>query len=297
MTRPAWQQLGPTGAFYECPRWHDGRWWVSDFYADRVVRLDENGVLEVVVSLEGDHPGGLGWMPDGSLLVVEMMSQRIRRIAPDGTISRHADLAPYCGGPANDMVVAADGTAYVGNFGFDLNGGGDYATADLVRVSADGTVDIAARGLSFPNGSVITDGGRTLIVGETLASRHTAFTIAADGSLTDRRVWAQVTAEASVAPIAEMVGQIEYAPDGCAIDSAGHLWAADSLHQRCVRIDETGAILEQLDLPSGLSAFACALGGSDGRTLLVTAAPDFDPEARRVAPESVLLMHHVSTAA
>ncbi|KAA1400253.1 SMP-30/gluconolactonase/LRE family protein [Aeromicrobium ginsengisoli] len=297
MTRPAWQQLGPLGAFYECPRWHDGRWWVSDFYDDRVVTLDEDGGSEVVLTLHEDHPGGLGWLPDGSLLVVEMLAQRIRRVAPDGISTLHADLAAYCGGPANDMVVAADGTAYVGNFGFDLNGGEEFVPADLLRVRPDGSVHVAASELWFPNGSVITDGGRTLIVGETFASRHSAFTIEPDGSLTDRRTWAQVAPTTAVAPVAEMVAQVDYAPDGCAIDAAGHLWVADSLHQRCVRIDDTGTILEQLDLPGGLSAFACALGGPDGRTLLVTAAPDFNPEARRVAPESVLLTHRVSTAA
>lgn len=290
MTTTAWQQLGPAGAFYECPRWHAGRWWASDFYADRVVTLDEKGTLQVVVDLEGDEPGGLGWMPDGSLLVVEMTAQRVRRIAPAGSSSLHADLSAYCGsGPANDMVVAADGTAYVGSFGFDLNGGGEFATADLLRVSPEGVVSVAAEGLAFPNGSVITDAGRTLIVGETFASRHTAFTIEADGSLTDRRIWAQVAPEPPVGPVGDMIAACLYAPDGCSIDPAGHLWVADSLYGRVVRIDSSGQILQQLDLPAGLSAFACALGGAGGTTLLVTAAPDFNPDARRVSPESLLL--------
>lgn len=297
MNRPAWQQLGPTGAFYECPRWHDGRWWVSDFYAGRVLTLDQDGAAETVMTMDDDDPGGLGWLPDGSLLVVAMQSHQVRRITADGRSSVHADLEGYCVGPANDMVVAADGTAYIGCFGFDLNGGEEFAPADLLRATPDGAVDVVAKGLGFPNGSVITDGGRTLIVGETFASRHTAFTIASDGSLTDRRVWAQVTPAAPVGPLGEMIAQVGYAPDGCTIDSAGHLWVADSLHARCVRIDDTGAILEQLDLPEGLLAFACELGGPDGHTLFVTAAPDFNPENRRAASESVLLTHRVSTPA
>lgn len=289
MTGPAWQQFGTAGSFYECPRWHGGRWWVSDFYADHVLSFDEAGAAEVVFSLEDDHPAGTGWLPDGSLLVVAMTGQTIHRVRPDGSSTLHADLSPYCGGPANDMVVAADGTAYVGNFGFDLNGGAEFAPADLLRVTPDGEVTVAATGLAFPNGSVITPDGATLIVGETFASRHTAFTIGPDGHLSDRRVWAQVTPEAPIAPVAEMVANTGYAPDGCTMNAAGELWVADSLHQRCVRIDHRGQILEQLDLPPGLSAFACALGGRDGETLLVTAAPDFDPVARRGASESLLL--------
>jgi sugar lactone lactonase YvrE len=286
MTTPAWQQLGPAGAFYECPRWRDGRWWLSDFYADRVVTVDPSGASGTVVELDGDHPGGTGWLPDGTLLVVAMLSQRLLRVRPDGSTELHADLAPYCGGPANDMVVAADGTAYVGNFGFDLNGGEEYAEADLLRVTPDGEVSVAAAGLAFPNGAVITPDGRTLVVGETFASRHTAFTVAADGTLTDRRVWAQVTPAAPIAPVMEMVGTIGYAPDGCALAPDGTLWVADSLHQRYVHLAADGTVLGQLDLPPGLSAFACAVNDD---TLLVTAAPDFAPAARAAARESVLL--------
>jgi sugar lactone lactonase YvrE len=297
MSDVAWRQLGPAGSFYECPRWHDGRWWLSDFYADQVVTIGEDGRAETVLELDGDHPGGTGWLPDGSLLVVSMLRRLVLRVAVDGSVSLHADLAELCTGPANDMVVADDGTAYVGNFGFDLNGGAGYASADLIRVTPDGKASVAAPGLAFPNGSVLTDGGSTLIVGETFASRHTAFTVGADGTLSERRVWAQVAPEVPVGPVPDMVAAVEYAPDGCAVDAAGHLWVADSLHARCVRVEEGGRVLEQLDLPGGLLAFACALGGADGKTLLVTAAPDFDPAARRGVRESVLLTTEVDTAA
>lgn len=296
MTTP-WQQLGPAGSFYECPRWRDGRWWISDFYADRVVTVDPTGASEVVLTLEDDHPGGTGWLPDGDLLVVAMLGRQVLRVAADGSTALHADLAAYCGGPANDMVVAADGTAYVGNFGFDLNGGEDYATADLLRVTPDGTVSVAARDLAFPNGSVITPDGGTLIVGETFAGRHTAFTVEPSGELTGQRVWAQVAPASPVGPVAEMVAAARYAPDGCARDAEGRLWVADCLHARCVLVEEGGRILEQLDLPEGLLAFACALAGPDGDTLLVTAAPDFAPDARRAVRESVLLTTRVDTPA
>ncbi|MEW2556543.1 SMP-30/gluconolactonase/LRE family protein [Streptomyces zhihengii] len=297
MTETDWIRTGAAGAFYECPRWHDGAWWVSDLYADRIVTVSEDGRTDTVVGLDGDHPGGLGWLPDGSLVFVAMLARKVLRLRPDGRVVEHADLAPHCPGPANDMLVLPDGTAYVGCFGFDLNGGEHPRTAPLLRVLPDGTVEVAARDLLFPNAAVLTDGGRTLVVGETFAGRHTAFTRAPDGSLTDRRTWAQVAPAPPMAPTAEMIAGLGYAPDGCAVDGSGDLWVADAVGARVVRVRKGEGIVGQRDLPAGLGAFACGLGGDDGRTLLVCAAPDFHPGARAAAREAVLLTTRVATAA
>ena len=276
------------GHFFEAPRWHDGSWWVSDFYAHTVQTVGSDGTVEVQLEV-GGQPSGLGWMPDGSLLVVSMKDQRVLRRGLDGALSVHADISAHCGGVANDMVVDAAGRAYVGNFGFDLMAGADPTTATLVRVDPDGSVHVAAEGLHFPNGSVITPDGATLVVGETIGCRYTAFTISADGTLGDRRVWAQLSPTPELTTFEEVLGAAEIAPDGCTLDADGHLWAADALGGRVIRVAEGGEIVDQVTMPEGLGAFACALGGEDGRTLLVCAAPDFHEHAREAATEAVLL--------
>src|SRR4051794_1454937 len=161
------------GNYFECPRWHDGRWWVSDFYRHAVFTYDGDGRQEHVLEVEG-QPSGLGWLPDGDLLVVSMKDRRVLRRAPDGNVGVHADLSELATGHLNDMVVDRQGRAYAGNFGFDLMGGGSPAPAGLVRIDPDGATAVVAEDLWFPNGSVITDDG-TLIVAETFAARLTAF--------------------------------------------------------------------------------------------------------------------------
>src|SRR3954447_17729299 len=169
--------LAEGGAFFEAPRWHDGRWWVSDFYRGAVFAVDPAGHEEEILRVDG-QPSGLGWLPDGSLLVVSMRDHRLLRRAPDGEVSDHAALSEHCGGHLNDLVVDAEGRAYVGNFGFDLMSGADPAETVVARVDPGGTVSVGAEGLRFPNAMVIDDG--TLIVAETLAGRLTAFALGAD---------------------------------------------------------------------------------------------------------------------
>lgn len=265
--------LADGGAFFEGPRWRDGRWWVSDFYRHSVSAIAPDGATEVVMTVEA-QPSGLGWMPDGSLLVVSMKDHRVLRRAPDGTVTVHADIGEHCGGLANDIVVAADGRAWVGNFGFDLMGGERPAPARLVRVDPDGTVAVAAEDLAFPNGSVITPDGTMLVVGETMGARYTAFTITAGGLLTDRRVWATIDG---------------VAPDGCALDAEGHIWAADCFGSRVVRVAADRGVVDQIPVPDGLGTYACMLGGDDGRTLLICCAPDFDEQRRQNDHQAVLL--------
>ena len=276
------------GAFFEGPRWRDGRWWVSDFYRHLVLTVEPSGAAEEVMTVE-QQPSGLGWMPDGSLLVVSMKDHRVLRRSPDGDVSEHANISEHCGGHANDMVVDGEGRAYIGNFGFDLMGGGLPATANLVRVDPDGSATVAADDIRFPNGSVITPDGKTLIVGETAGACYTAFTIESDGSLSDRRIWGQMGFAPELGPLEETIPQLEYGPDGCGLDAEGHIWSADSIRGRCGRIAPGGEIVEEIKAPEGLGFFACMLGGEDGRTLLICAAPDFLEHNRAQAREAVLL--------
>ena len=276
------------GSFFEGPRWHGGRWFVSDFYRHAVVAVTPQGAEETVMEVPG-QPSGLGWMPDGSMLAVSMRDHRLLRRSASGDVTEHADLTPFCRGHLNDMVVDARGHAYAGNFGFDLMAGEDPRTATLVHVDLDGGVSVAAEDIVFPNGSVITPDGSTLIVGETLACRYSAFTIAADGSLGDRRVWAQIAPSPELGPFGDMVSHITVAPDGCCLDAEGHIWAADAVGARCIRVAPGGAIVDEVRAPAGLGAFACMLGGDDGRTLLLCCAPDYFEHLRSQAREAVLL--------
>ena len=275
------------GTFFEGPRWRDGRWWVSDFYRHLVLTVTPDGDTEEILEVEG-QPSGLGWLPDGSLLVVSMRDRRLLRRAPDGTVTTHADLSDVLVGNANDLVVTQDGHAYVGSFGFDLMAGNDPATSRLVHVSPDGAVDVAADAMYFPNGSVITPDGATLIVGETLGCGYTAFTIGRNGALSDRRSWAQLAPRPTLGSFEETLPQVAVAPDGCALDAEGAIWFADALGGRLVRLAEGGDILEEVTAPAGEGVFACMLGGDDGRTLLACCAPDFSEEARSSSRDATL---------
>jgi sugar lactone lactonase YvrE len=228
-------------------------------------------------------------MPDGSLLVVSMTDRRVLRRAPDGTMSVHADVSGLCGGDLNDMVVDSGGRAYAGEFGFNLAGRADPKPANLLRIDPDGTASIAAEDMRFPNGSAITPDGLTLIVGETAGARYTAFTIEPAGSLTDRRVWAQVAPAPELTTFEETLGALRFGPDGCTLDAEGHIWSADEVGARCVRLAPGGEIVDEIAAPEGQDVFACMLGGDDGRTLLMCCAPDFDEQARQAAHEAVLL--------
>jgi sugar lactone lactonase YvrE len=250
--------------FGEGPRWHDGRLWFSDFYAHAVKSVSMAGEVRTEFTLD-DQPSGLGWMPDGSMLIVSMGKRQLLRRTVDGAISVHADLSGIATFHCNDMVVDAEGRAYVGNFGFDLDTEleargtesvlADHATADLALVQPDGRVSVAAWGLHFPNGSVITPDGATLIVGETLAATLTAFDIAADGTLSNRRAWA------STAPAI---------PDGITLDADGAIWIANPVAPQCVRIAPGGGVLDTID--TGDPCYACMLGGDDGRSLFMLTA-------------------------
>lgn len=264
--------------YLEGPRWHDGRLWVSDFYTHKVFTVTTNGTTEDVATVPA-QPSGLGWLPDGRLLIVSMKDRKLLRREPSGELVEHADLSALTTGHVNDMVVDAHGRAYVGNFGFDLMGGATFRATTIVRVDPDGTASVAADDLMFPNGSVITPDGSTLIVDETFGNRISAFDIGPDGALGPRRDWANFGALPDTDSVQELVASAAIGPDGNCLDADGAVWVADAIHHRVVRVAEGGEILEEIST-SDEGVFACMLGGGDGRTLYLCVAPNFD-EAER----------------
>jgi sugar lactone lactonase YvrE len=254
-------------SFGECPRWHEGRLWYSDFYQCTVFSAGPEGDVRVELEVSGE-PAGLGWLPDGRLLVVERRPRRVLRREPDGTLVEHGDLNPAATFHANDMVVDRNGHAFVGNFGFDLDRfieeQGPVAlieppgppTTPLVRVDPDGSAHLAAGDLSFPNGTVITPDGKTLIIAETLAARLTAFDLGPDGALTGRREWAALSL---------------CAPDGICLDAEGRVWVANAIGPECLLVAEGGEVVDRVN--TSQTCFACMLGGEDGRTLYLVTAP------------------------
>ncbi|MCZ2109299.1 MAG: SMP-30/gluconolactonase/LRE family protein [Dehalococcoidia bacterium] len=237
--------------FTEAPRWHGGKLWFSDFYLHAVMTVSMDGHAERVLDVPA-QPSGLGWAPDGALLVVSMLDHRLLR-ADGSSVTTVADLSAYATGPCNDMVVDHQGRAYIGNFGFDREKGEEPRTTVMVRVDPDGTISVAADELLFPNGTVITPDGRTLITGETFGRRLSAFDIEAGGSLTNRRVFAQFD---------------DVYPDGICLDTEGAIWVADPVGRRVVRVVEGGGIKETIAIEDG-TAFACMLGGPDRQTLFI----------------------------
>lgn len=276
--------------FGEGPRWHDGRLWLSDFYSSRVCSVGLDGDLRTELELEG-RPSGLGWMPDGSLLVVRMELRQVWRRWPDGRFELHADLADHSAFLCNDMVVDGHGRAWVGNFGFDLDAqlharGPESVIADhpqtcLALVQSDGTVSDAAPGerFSFPNGMVITPDGFTLIVGETLGGRLSAFDIGADGTLTNRREYAPTWPRV---------------PDGICLDATGAVWIANPLAPECALIAPGGEVLEVIE--TGLPCYACMLGGPEGKHLFMLVAPSSDATAAAKAPLGKVLVAEVDAS-
>ena len=239
-------------AFAEAPRWHDGALWFSDFFLGQVLRLDDAGRAQVMAEVP-NQPSGLGWDPQGRLLVVSMTDRRLLRQQADGTLATVADLMALAPWHCNDMVVDARGGAYIGNFGFDLFAQPRVPrNTTLVYVAPDGAARVVADELMFPNGAVITPDGRTLILAETHAQRLTAFDIAADGALSGRRLWAALD---------------DAYPDGICLDAEGAVWVASPRKRAFLRVAEGGRVLHKVHSP--LPAIACALGGADGRRLFM----------------------------
>lgn len=232
--------------FPEAPRWHDGRLWLSDIHAHAVVCFDADGTEHARIGFD-DRVSGLGFLPDGSLLVVSMFARRLLRVI-DGTHAElYCDLAPWCRSFLNDMVVDARGYAYVGARNPPPGEGHD----EVLVVAPDRSVRVGATAMRSPNGSVVTADGATLVVAETSAARLTMFELAAGGSLSNRRV------------LAEVPGRH---PDGIALDPDGGIWFGSPMTEELVKVDVAGSVVRTIPTP-GVWAVACAIGGTDGRTL------------------------------
>lgn len=238
--------------FPESPRWHDGRLWVSDWGAHEVIAVDRKGTSEVVARVQS-FPLCIDFLPDDRLLLVSARDRRLLRREPDGTVVTYADLSPLSEKPWNDIVVDGRGNAYVNNIGFDFPGGA-FAPGIVALVTPEGAARQVADGLAFPNGMAVTLDNTTLIVAESYGNRLTAFDIAADGSLSKRRVWAELGGDH---------------PDGICLDAENAVWYSDVGAQHCVRVREGGEVLQTIDLDRG--GFACVLGGDGRRTLFMVA--------------------------
>lgn len=243
--------------FAEGPRWRDGQLWFSDLQRwqreqpGRVLAVNPAGVLRTVVDrLPGGPPSGLGWLPDGRLLIVATEARSLLALEPDGSLSPYADLSGLASYSCNDMVVDAHGRAYVGSC--DVTGLPQPAQSELLVVHPDGRAEVADPAMRFPNGSVVSADGSTLIVAETYGEGLTAFTIAADGTLGDKRVWATVAGTF---------------PDGICLDQQGCVWFADARGRACIRVAEGGQVMDRIETEDRV--YACALGGADSRTLFL----------------------------
>jgi sugar lactone lactonase YvrE len=242
-------------AFPEGPRWHDNSLWFSDHHDGCVRRIDERGNLIEQFDVPG-APSGMGWLPDGDLLVVSMWERSLYR-RRNGVLTPHADLSPWHSFQSNDMVVDAGGRAYVGNVGFDYSSGEAPRPTHMVLVDRDGNARLAAADLECPNGTVVSPDGRTLIVAESFGHRLTAFTIDSDGGLSGRRLFAALDG---------------HVPDGICLDAEGCVWVASPYSHSVLRVRDGGEIVDRLTTED-TQPFACMFGGADRKTLFLCCAP------------------------
>ena len=235
--------------FLEGLRWKDGRLWMSDMWGCACYNLELDGRRTKICSVP-QRPSGLGFLPDGTLLVVSMVDRKLLRLV-DGKLTDYADLSGVATGDLNDLLIDGTGRAYVGNFGYDLFGGASAAPANIAMVSPDGTIAVAADNLTFPNGMVTIDGSRTFVVAETFANRLTAYDLDANGRLANRRVYAELG---------------DRTPDGLCVDREDGIWVSSFATGEFIRIARDGAITDRV-FCEGKRAVCCVLGGTDGRTL------------------------------
>ncbi len=287
---PAFTTLISGLSFTESPRWRDGRLYVSDFYTQRVLAIAMDGTAETVARVP-QQPSGLGFLPDGRMLIVSMRDRKVLRREFDGSLVEHADLSALAPWHCNDMLVDRDGRAWVGNFGFDLMSGAPPRSTVLIGISSDGTASIAADDLGFPNGMVLTPDGCTLIVAESMMDRLTAFEVNA-GKLSNRRTWAAFGAPPTSTNVSEALAQLTVASDGICLDAEGAVWIADATHGRLVRVAEGGRILDEIKT-DGMGVFACMLGGDEGRTLFACVAPTFHEAEAKANHQAAIWMTRV----
>ena len=255
-------------AFGEAPRWHDGRLWLSDIFGKRVVAVGLDGEADEICTVDG-HPSGLGWLPDGRLLVVSMTDRRLLRLEA-GELVEHADLSDVCPGNCNDMVVDGRGNAYVGNVGFPYPHRGAPVpvrrATQLVLVTSEGDIRPQPGTLMCPNGAAITADGATLVVAQSHMGRLTAYAIADDGSLHNERVFAELPAGRNN-------------PDGICIDADGAVWYASPAQRCCMRVRDGGQLTHIVDT-APYECVACMLGGPELQTLFLVLVEPRDAPGR-----------------
>jgi sugar lactone lactonase YvrE len=249
---PELQTLMTGLVFPESPRWHEGRLWFSDWGAHEVIAVDLEGESEIIARVPS-FPMCIDRLPDRRLLIVSASDGLLLRREPEGSLVTHADLTGLADHAWNDIVVDGRGNAYVNNIGFDFPGG-EFTPGIVALVTPDGSARQVADGLAFPNGMAVTPDNSTLVVAESYGNKLTTFDIAADGSLSNRGLWADLQGGA---------------PDGICLDAENAVWYADVPNKRCVRVRKGGEVLQTIDLDRG--CFACTLGGPDARTLFLTA--------------------------
>ena len=240
--------------FGESPRWHDDRLWFCNWGMQEVVAVDLSGKSEIMARVPTSIPFSIDWRPDGQLLIVSGPERLLLRMEPDGSLATDADLSPIAEHGCNEIVVDGHGNVYVNGGGFDRPGQ-TVPSGIIALVSRDGSIRQVADGIAFPNGMAVTADNSTLIIAESHGKRLTAFNIAADGNLTNRRVWADLG---------------DGVPDGICIDADGAVWYADVPNKRCVRVREGGEVLQAVNVDRG--CFACMLGGPERQTLFIMAA-------------------------
>ena len=271
MPNDRFEVLVPDLFFPEGLRWHEDELWFSDVFGNAVFRV-VNGVARKVADVPG-MPSGLGWLPDGSAIAVSCQQRALLRVTPSGETEMHADLGEYLQYDANDMVVDPLGRAYVGNYGYDVEGGDTPQPTHLLRVDLAGKVTVEAPEVTFPNGAVLTNQGRTLIVAETSMDRLVTMSVAEDGSLSAATVFAEMPKG--------------FGPDGIDVDADGGVWVAGAWGEAVRRYSSSGSLTHRLDLP-GVGVYCCVLGGQDGRTLFVATASTDEEYAARVRTGQIL---------
>lgn len=261
----------------ESPRWHAGRLWLCNWGTHQILAVDSSGNAEVMATAPTTVPFSIDWLPDGQLLVISGPEAKLLRQTPDGSLVAHADLRNLAL-EFNEIVIDGRGNIYVNGSDYEFGRGGTFVPGIVALITPDGKVHQVAANIAFPNGMAVTPANSTLIVAESYACRLTAFDIDADGTLSNRRIWAETRGDH---------------PDGICLDAEGAAWYADVGNKRCVRVRQGGEVLDEIHLPDG--CFACMLGGDDGKTLFMLVAAW--PGAERMAEMFASRTGRIFTAA
>jgi sugar lactone lactonase YvrE len=272
--------------FFEAPHWHEGQLWLVDHYTHAVYAVADDGAVETMIDLPG-QPNGLSWLPDGKPLIAMKHGSAILRQEPDGTLVTHADISGLTPWIITDVIADTDGRAYVSHTGFDLDAGAEVQSSTIIRVDLDGNLTEVASDLYLPNNMSWRDGGRTLISSETIGQRLTAFDVDDDGDLTNKRSWAEFGDPLSMGDL--VAGDAVLMPDGHTNDAEGAIWVADAAARgQAVRVGSGGEVLDKVQV-DGIGIYACELGGEDGHTLYLCAAPEWDEKIARENHQAKLL--------